>query len=261
MIFMFLIIADRFSGNLRRIETFNAELKTAVDNTRTELTRTLRREHQLETSNIRLTERLRLSHDLHDSLGSSLMRSITLVEQSSVPLGSGHFLSMLKELRDDLRQIIDSSSSTSLSENATPAEWIAPLRHRFVRLFDEMGLTSHWHFPAVWPYPVSSVQRLALTRFIEEALTNAIKHSRGNHFEVAMLATAGGGLTLDVCDNGIGFDVDTASAGCGVGMHSMHARIARIGGRLDIRSRPGETRLSACLGPESRTDLRVAASD
>lgn len=245
MIFMFLIIAGRVSGNLRRIESFNTQLQAAIDETRQELTQTLQYKHQLEASNIRLTERLRLSHDLHDSLGSSLMRSIALVEQTSIPLSNQRFLSMLKELRSDLRQIIDNSSS-SAAVHSTPAEWLAPLRHRFVRLFEELGMTSRWRIPAAWPRQHSSVQLLALTRFLEEALTNALKHSRGNHFEITLDANQGG-TTLCVQDNGVGFDIGNVSQGSGVGLHSMRARIERLGGQLALHSQPGGTRLVASL--------------
>ena len=245
MIFMFLIIANRVASNRRRIETFNTQLQAAIEETRQELTRTLQHKHQLEASNIRLTERLRLSHDLHDSLGSSLMRSIALVEQTSTPLGNRHFLSMLKELRSDLRQIIDNSSSSVATHN-TPAEWLAPLRHRFVRLFEELGMTSRWRMPGAWPCQHTPVQLLALTRFLEEALTNALKHSCGNHFEITVGASQGG-TTLCVQDNGVGFDVDIVSQGNGIGLRSMRTRIERLGGQLTIHSQPGATRLVASL--------------
>ena len=248
MIIMFFIVADSYARNLHRIERFNEELQSAVDKTRVELTSTLQHQHQLESNNIRLKERLQLSHDLHDSLGSSLMRSIATVERSSRPVNNGRVLSILKELRDDLRQVIDNSSSTITSNNTTPAEWIAPLRHRFVRLFDELGLSSRWDFPGNWPRALSSMQLLALTRFVEEALTNAIKHSGASELRIPMRATQDAGLLLEVCDNGAGFDVDTARNDCGVGMHSMHARITRVGGHLDIQSRPGETLLRVSLG-------------
>ncbi|AJD49499.1 periplasmic sensor signal transduction histidine kinase 3 [Isoalcanivorax pacificus W11-5] len=246
MLFMFLIIADRFASNLRHIKAFNTELKTAISHTSAELTRTLQHQHQLESRNIRLTERLRLSHDLHDSLGSSLMRSIAVVEQSGEQLGSTRFLSMLKELRSDLRQIIDNSAGSAVT-HTTPSAWIAPLRHRFVRLFEELGLTSTWQVPADWPRALSSIPLLTLTRFIEEALTNAIKHSRGDHFQVQLHTGEDGILMLEVSDNGIGFDVEAVSDGSGVGMHSMRTRIERIGGQLTITSVPGETRLTVHL--------------
>ena len=247
MIFMFLIVADRFAGNLRRIKAFSSELQNAVDTSREELTRTLEHQHRLETRNVRLTERLKLSHDLHDSLGSSLMRSITIVEHSGAPLENTRFLSMLKELRDDLRQIIDNTGTTVVT-HATPSAWLAPLRHRFVRLFEELGLTSSWQVPRDWPWLPSSVSLLALTRFVEEALTNAIKHSRGDHFEVRLQADDNGDLHLHVCDNGIGFDCAVADSGSGVGLRSMRARIDRIGGHLTIRSKPGKTWLGVQLG-------------
>lgn len=247
MIFMFLIIADRFARSLKRIESFNEELRSAVDKSRNDLTQTLQREHALETRNIRLAERLRFSHDLHDSLGSSLMRSIATIEQSDKALDNTRFLSMLKELRGDLRQIIDNSSSHMTSDNCTPVEWIAPLRHRFVRLFDELGLVSNWNFPAAWPCRLSALQLLALTRFVEEALTNALKHSHGDTLTISLSEDGDNGLKLEVCDNGVGFDVDAIRAGYGVGMRSMQARIDRVDGRLEIHSQAGETRLVARL--------------
>lgn len=245
---MFLIIAWRFAGSLRRIETFNGELQEAVTNTREELARTLKREHLLEIDNIRLNERLHLTHDLHDGMGSSLMRSIILTEHSD-SLGQPQFLSMLRSLRDDLRHIIDGTSSAGTLNNGSPTEWIAPLRRRFVVLFDGLKLTSRWTMPEQWPAPLNSAQRLALIRFTEEALSNAIKHSGANQLSIEMQAIANGGLSLCITDNGQGFDVASVMAeGTGIGMRSMHARINRIGGHLEIQSRPGATVLNVRMG-------------
>lgn len=245
---MFLTVAWRFTSSLRRIETFNEELKVAVSNTREDLTHTLKREHHLEIDNIRLNERLRLTHDLHDSMGSSLMRSIIHTEQSR-SLSQEQFLSMLRSLRDDLRHVIDGTSSAGMT-NGTPTEWIAPLRRRFVVLFDELGLTSHWVMPEQWPLPLPSSSRLALIRFVEEALSNAIKHSGASHLSVEMQATTQG-LSLCVSDNGRGFDVASVTFNdVGTGMRSMRARIERIGGQLEIESAPGATTLQVSLRNE-----------
>lgn len=245
---MFLIVAWRFAGNLRRIEAFNSELQEAVLKAREELEQTLKREHLLEIDNVRLNERLHLTHDLHDSLGSSLMSSIILTEHAN-SLSQPQFLSMLRSLRDDLRHVIDGTSSAGPLDEDSPTEWIAPLRRRFVMLFDRLGLASNWNMPAHWPLPLNTGQRLALLRFVEEALSNAIKHSGANQLSIEMLASADGGMSLCIIDNGRGFDVaGTLADGSGIGMRSMHARISRIGGQLQIESRPGATVLKVALG-------------
>jgi signal transduction histidine kinase len=51
-----------------------------------------------------------------------------------------------------------------------------------------------------------------------------------------------------VRDDGRGFAVEEVfAAGSGVGMSSMRLRIERMGGRLRIESRPGETLLTATI--------------
>ena len=69
---------------------------------------------------------------------------------------------------------------------ATPREWIAPLRHRYTQLFDELGIEVRWDVPASWIVPPSALQCLALTRLIEEGLTNVIKHSRAGRVAVRL---------------------------------------------------------------------------
>lgn len=247
-ILMFLTLAARFSSSLRRIERFNDELQATADSTRAELTQTLQREHQLEADNIRLNERLRLTHDLHDSLGSSLMRSITRMEHGG-GLKDGQFLSVLKTLRSDLRDVIDGSSAVPAWQS--PQEWLAPLRRRFIDLFDDLGIESHWRLPEHWPGAFTPQQLLALTRFLEEALTNVLKHASATRLEVGVRAEVEHGLSLWIGDNGRGFDVDEVlAAGSGVGMSSMRMRIERMGGQLRIESRPGETLLTATIHGE-----------
>ena len=244
---MFLVVAARFARSLRKIEAFNVELQEAVAQTRQELTQTLERKYELEAANIRLNERLRLTHDLHDSMGSSLMRSIILTEQAR-NLRPEQFLSMLRELRNDLRQVIDGSSASAADHASTPAEWIAPLRRRFVGLLDELGMHYHWQLPEQWPCRIEPTHLLALTRFLEEALINALKHSRGSRLEIVMQPLPGHALSLSVSDNGQGFDVqDVHAQGCGIGMHSMRMRIERIGGTLTIQSGPEGTSVTVSL--------------
>lgn len=56
---------------------------------------------------------------------------IASVEQGSEALTRPQVLSMLKLIRNDLRQSIDNNASAQVRVPATPQEWLAPLRRRF----------------------------------------------------------------------------------------------------------------------------------
>ena len=129
------IMGVRHARNARRVERFNVDLQEAVTNAQAELAETLKQQYGLALINSRLQDRLQLAHDLHDGLGGSLLHIMATVEQSPQALQRDRVLSMLKLLRDDLRQTIDSSSSEGVEAPATPKEWIAPLRHRFTSPF------------------------------------------------------------------------------------------------------------------------------
>lgn len=242
------VLGLRHARGVRRIERFNHELEISVDRARAELATTLAREHELALANSRLQDRLEIARDLHDGLGGSLVRMTAAVEQAGEPLRNRQVLSMLNLLRNDLRQTIDSGASADMTPPATPREWIAPLRHRYTQLFDELDVAVRWDVPGAWDGTPSALQCLALTRLIEEALTNVVKHSRARRVGVTLRQPAHGQLELEIEDDGVGFDVDAVRrANLSVGVRSMATRIARVGGTLDIASAPGCTRLCARL--------------
>ncbi|MNR76092.1 Sensor histidine kinase ComP [compost metagenome] len=242
------ILGLRHARNMRRIDRFNHELEAGISRARSDLSATLEREHALALANNRLQYSLQIAHDLHDGLGGSLVRMMAMVEQAEVPLQNQHVLSMLKLIRDDLRQTIDSGSSAGVKVPATPAEWIAPLRHRFMQLFDELEIDATWHLPAEWRTPPNALQCLALTRLLEESLVNVAKHSRARRVQIQMQQLEPDVLVLNIEDNGIGFDVAAVrQAGISVGMRSMHARITAVQGTLEVSSTSGCTALIATL--------------
>lgn len=247
------VLGLRHARSVRRIEGFNQELAEGIERARVDLGATLEQGHALALANTRLQDRLQIAHDLHDGLGGSLVRMMATVEQAEAPLQNKQVLSFLKLIRDDLRQTIDSGSSAGVKVPETPQAWIAPLRHRFVQLFDELGIDSAWAFPPQWPTPPDALQCLALTRLVEESLVNVLKHSRARRVQVGLQQTTPGQLQLCIEDDGVGFDVAAVrEAGISVGMRSMHSRIARLGGTLEVASRPGQTRLTVRLEPGPR---------
>ena len=243
-----LLLGAQLMQRVRSVERFNRALEQGVSEARAQLAQALAREHTRALEHTRLQERIQLAHDLHDGLGGSLIRSIALVEQAPQPLPNERVLSFLKMLRDDLRQVIDQGSSAGAQVPATPVQWAAPLRHRFTRILDEMGVTSLWDMPPHWQGRPSALQCLGLTRLVEEALSNTIKHSRARQVRVQCTQPQGGALCLRIEDDGVGFDVEAVRhAGLSVGMRSMMARAERIGGALEVVSSSAGTKLTVKL--------------
>jgi signal transduction histidine kinase len=79
---------------------------------------------------------------------------------------------------------------------------------------------------------------------VSEALANVLKHSGAARGTVGV-GYANGGLELEVSDDGAGFDAGEAE---GSGLAGMSDRVEALGGRLTVRSRPGEgTRITVRL--------------
>ncbi len=94
------------------------------------------------------------------------------------------------------------------------------------------------------PEPIA----LCLYRVTQEALRNATRHGRPQTILVR-LARKRRRLLLQIFDDGIGFDPTSESFRRGLGLISMEERVRLVGGRLWIRSRPGEGTLLQVLVP------------
>lgn len=82
----------------------------------------------------------------------------------------------------------------------------------------------------------------AVFRIVQEALTNVARHS-GSHHAVIKLEGTPLAISLDICDNGCGFDRSSVPAGR-FGLRGIEERARLFGGRAQIDSAPGRgTRL------------------
>jgi len=89
-------------------------------------------------------------------------------------------------------------------------------------------------FPEKLPEDVA----LCLFRVLQEALQNAVRHSRSKKFQVALVGSSTQ-IKLTVRDWGAGFRFDDTSTDRGLGLTSMHERLKLVGGRLSIESTVG----------------------
>jgi signal transduction histidine kinase len=77
-----------------------------------------------------------------------------------------------------------------------------------------------------------------LYRIAMEALNNLVRYAKAKEVGVE-LSASDGWVWLEICDNGVGFDLSAARSSGGMGLHNMEQRASQIQGRLKITSSPG----------------------
>jgi signal transduction histidine kinase len=230
---MSVVLAYRFATAMRRVEEFNYELRVRVDDATTRLTETLGREHQLALAHSQATARLELVRDLHDGFGGSLVSTIAALEHGASRADAGtQVVERLKALRDDLRLVIETTTRTG----AILMDDLETLRHRWSDRFDAAGMLSDWCIEGLEDTRLSATRNLELLRFLQEALTNVLKHSRARRVQIE-LRRAGERLYVAIADDGCGFDRFHPPGGMGLG--NLQARARHLGAELVTDTSPG----------------------
>jgi signal transduction histidine kinase len=78
--------------------------------------------------------------------------------------------------------------------------------------------------------------KVCLYRLVQEALTNAARHSGTKHAKVSIVQNEGT-IRVQITDDGIGFSPERLR---GMGILGMEERVKRLGGSLTIESAPGK---------------------
>jgi signal transduction histidine kinase len=81
----------------------------------------------------------------------------------------------------------------------------------------------------------------ALYRIALEALNNALKHAQAQQIKVRLHQQEPQSriVTLEITDDGVGFDLATVHQRGGVGLSTMEERAEAIGAKLKIESKAG----------------------
>src|SRR5262249_42149120 len=121
---------------------------------------------------------------------------------------------------------------------------IAALDHQLAALHARHGIAVEASLGTEPEVPYASKE--AMYRVAQEALHNVVKHAHASAVKVTLGADAEG-LTLEVCDDGQGFDPDGQFPGH-LGLRTMQERAAGLGGSVRVESTPGSgTRVHAWI--------------
>jgi signal transduction histidine kinase len=184
----------------------------------------------------------RIAHALHDEAGQLLIAvHLALADLDRVlPPAFHDRVRNVKELLDEidvqLRRLSHELRPTILDDlGLVPAlEFLA----EGVSKRTNQAISIHASLRDRLPTAVE----IALYRIVQEALTNAAKHSRARNVHIQLDRSAGH-ARCSIHDDGTGFDVPAVLArkgDRGLGLLGIQERLNAMGGTLDVQSSPGQ---------------------
>ena len=199
------------------------------------------REQFARVTAVQEEERQRIARELHDGLvpvlASLSIRLHTVgkrLHREKHPM-AGEIREMAEQAQAssrDIRHLIHDLRPVALDElGLVPA-----LRQHLARSEQEHGLVID--LIADEGQRLAGPMETALFRIVQEAVNNVIRHAQALHVSVTLKRTRDQ-VTLQVVDDGKGFDTQRPRSGRHVGLWSMRERVEQLGGQFEVRSEPG----------------------
>ena len=204
-----------------------------------------------------LAERERLAREIHDTVAQGLS-SIQLLLHAAERLDAERpGLEQLQLARQtaadallDTRRIIAELTPPALDDRTLPGA-LRRLAAATEHTLRAGGASTSVHFQLVGDVvPLPMNVDATLLRIAQGAIANVASHARAARAELT-LTYQSDSVTLDVVDDGAGFDPDApagTSERASFGLTAIRQRLSAIGGTLSVESRPGEgTALAATI--------------
>lgn len=188
-----------------------------------------------------LDERQRLAGEIHDTLAQGLAGIITQLS-AATPSDWAHRVetatSLARSNLDEARRSVHALHPPALDSAALP-EALGEVASGWSSTHDvPVSVTLTGSARAMHPEV-----EVALLRTAQEALANVAKHACASRVGLT-LSYMEDVVTLDVRDDGVGFDLSSPSSG--FGLTAMRHRVHRLAGALAVESEPGQgTAISA----------------
>ncbi len=190
-------------------------------------------------------ERGRIARDLHDGVGQSLTSLLIGLKWIEETTQSEVIRDRAKNLRGQASQTLDGVRRLVRGLRPSVLDDIG-LEAALQKLVRDQNLPPDVEVDLVvdmGPVDWSGDMETGVYRLIQEALTNALKHSGANRVEVCLKAGDECAI-VEVRDNGLGFDAKKALRGeigeGPFGLWSMRERVELMGGEFRLESSRGQ---------------------
>jgi signal transduction histidine kinase len=197
---------------------------------------------ELERQGALERERGRIAQDIHDDLGSRLTRMALIAEMTGDHDAPGVGSELASAAREAI-QAMDELVWTMNKRNDTVDGFVSyalAYAEEYLRAAKiQVRVHSALDQPAA---ALDAETRRHLFLTFKEALHNVVKHSGASEvhllFETTMSENPGPEFSVQILDNGRGFEVSEADP-TRSGLRGMSQRMISAGGRWEIRSHPG----------------------
>lgn len=187
-------------------------------------------------------ERERISRELHDHLGQ-LLTAIGMDTEWALRHCPPEAAAVRERLREAIHLVQEATQSTrELSATLRPSELKglgleASLR-KYTREFAQRSNIVVEFLSNLDERPLAPEVATNIYRIVQEALTNVARHAAATRVSVALRHSTTQ-LTVQVSDNGKGFDLARVLDSRAVGLVGMQERTRLIGGTFVVDSQPG----------------------
>jgi signal transduction histidine kinase len=186
--------------------------------------------------------RARIALDLHDDIGSNLTKISILSEVAQQDPGAaltadGPLASIARISRESVAAMSDIVWAANPHRDRL-VHLVRRMRQHAEEIFTTQGIALTFLAPGEDQDMRLGVDvRRDIFLIFKEALNNASRHARCSRVTVNLRAE-GARLSLQVIDDGIGFDA--SAAGEGQGLSSMRRRAETLGGVCEVQTMPGK---------------------
>jgi nitrate/nitrite-specific signal transduction histidine kinase len=190
-----------------------------------------------------LEERQRIARDLHDSVTQEIYGVTMFAEAASRMLSEGKHgeaQAHLKELRLTAQEALGEMRLLIYELRPPVLQRVGlrgALQARLETVEGRSGIETN--IEVVGEEDLEVPIQEGLYRIAREALNNALKHAQASNIGVK-LAYDGPNASLEIVDDGIGFDASPGTEEGGMGIHGMRERAEQLGAKLTIESAQGQ---------------------
>ncbi|MFO8037614.1 MAG: GAF domain-containing protein [Anaerolineales bacterium] len=248
-----LIVPVKVKGNVIGVLDVQSQKLNAFDESDMVVMQSLADQTAIALENSRLYERARhlavveernrLARELHDSVTQALYGITLHAEATYRQLKSGAMevaREQLTELRDtaqealrEMRLLIFELRPSLLEQQGL----VSALRARIEAVEERAGMEVEFIVEGDVSLPNQTQD--GLYRISQEALNNALKHANAQKIHLRLTGKPSS-VVLEIIDDGVGFDPDTAVEGGGLGLDGMIERAEQMGVNLTLGSKPGQ---------------------